>query len=96
MYIPAPGYLNRDFWKAVLRGDKHLLAKSSVTTICVPRYIELSLKKILPAVTKIPGLMEYLPDGIEKKHSVDRTWTYNVINSVLPGYLEAVIKHSQE
>ena len=40
--------MNRDFLKAVLQGQKHLLKKKEVQHVDIPHYEELSVKQIFP------------------------------------------------
>ena len=43
-------------------GEKHLLKKQAVTTIEVPHYDELSVKRLWPQYKKDPEFQKYFPD----------------------------------
>ena len=47
-FLPARHHVNKDFLKAVFSGEKQLLKKQAVTTIEVPHYDELSVKRLWP------------------------------------------------
>ena len=48
LYVPPIATVNRDFIRAVLKGDKKLLKISEKRSVNVPMYDELSVKNIFP------------------------------------------------
>ena len=47
-FLPPASQVNKDFLKQVFAGEKMLLKKKAVTTIEVPHYDELSVRKLWP------------------------------------------------
>ena len=52
--------INRDFVRAVLKGEKSLLKKSACKFINVPKYDELSVKNMFPRFKDDPEVMQFL------------------------------------
>ena len=52
--MPDEPVVNKDFFKAVMAGEKLLLKKAAVKYITVPSYEELSVKAIWPLMSKDP------------------------------------------
>ena len=52
--------VNRDFVRAVLRGDKKLLKISEKRSVIVPKYDELSVKNIFPKFKQDAEVMQFL------------------------------------
>ena len=55
--------LNHDFIKLVLVEKKQLLALSEVKHVHMPKYEELSVKKLWPLVQGDAGFLVYFPDS---------------------------------
>ena len=47
-FLPPQAHVGKDFLKQVFSGEKMLLKKKAVTTIEVPQYDELSVRKLWP------------------------------------------------
>ena len=62
-FLPAQNHVNKDFLKQVFAGDKYLLKKQAVTTIEVPHYDELSVRKLYPQYKKDLDFQKYFPDS---------------------------------
>ena len=62
-YLPPQGHVNKDFLKQILSGEKQLLKKNAVTTIEVPQYDELSVRKLWPMYKKDAEFAKYFPDA---------------------------------
>ena len=58
--------VNKDFIKLVLSGKKKLLKMSALTSINVPVYDELSVKRLYPEAIKLPNLADYFPNVYAK------------------------------
>ena len=76
--------MNKDFLRAVLADKKKLLKLSDVKMINVPKYEELSVKKLFPYLKDDPIFMMYLPDKYPKGHPPDREYFFNVLNTLNP------------
>ena len=61
-FLPPQGHVNKDFLKQVFGGEKMLLKKKAVTTVEVPYYDELSVKRLWPQYKKDPEFAKYFPD----------------------------------
>ena len=61
MYITD--ILYRDHLKQVLREEKVFLRMDQVNRVNVPKYDELSVKKLWPLVQGDPSFLRYFPDS---------------------------------
>ena len=80
--------------KAILRGEKKLLAKSDVKQVKVTKYDELSVKIMYPILTKRPEIKIYFPDKFPKGRTCDKAYFWNVANSIFPEEISELIKES--
>lgn len=94
LYLPPPTMINKDFLKQVFADSKSLLKRSDLRTIETPKYAEISVKNIYPMVQRDPLLMKYFPDSLPKSREPDREYTFNVINTLKPGYMQDIIRHA--
>ena len=62
----------------------------------MPRFDELSVKRLYPEVKKIPEVNIYLPERTRKGLTLDRTYFFNVLNTVVPGYVEKLTQHANK
>ena len=88
--------LNKDFYKALLKNDKGVFHISEIAFINVPKCPEISVKVIAEMVKDDEETMFYLPSNITKKKGVKREPFFNIVNTVNPGYLSAIVKHAQD
>ena len=79
--------MNREFYKDLMRNNKKLIPIGDVKFINVPKMPELGVRKMFEMIDGDNMLREYLPDNFKKKRTIDRTWLYNVINTIHPGYI---------
>ena len=86
--MPPISDLNRSFYKALFKGEKEVLKVNQVNMINVPKVAELKVRTMLDSLDKVPLILNYLPDNFKKRRTIDRTWFFNVLNTVYPGYLE--------
>ena len=54
--------INKDFLKQVLANDKKLMKMSSLRSINVPKFDEVSVKTIWPLIKQDPEVLVYFPD----------------------------------
>ena len=87
MYVPPKCELNRTYMKAILKGDKVLIPLNLVKFINIPKYDELSVRKIMDLIKGDLHVLKHLPDDYQKKRTISREWFFNVINSVHPEFL---------
>ena len=82
LYLPPNDQLNKHFLKLVLSGEKDLLKMTELRPINAPHYDEISVKNILPRVAKDEAIMRYLPTNLPNGRVIDRTYFFNVLNTV--------------
>ena len=76
-----------------MKGEKKLFPIGDVRFINVPKYPELAVRKMMDLIRDDEMLVEYFPNNIEKKRTIDRDWYFNIINTVHPGFLDQLIRH---
>ena len=86
--------VNKDFLKAVLRGEKQLLKKAEVKFIEVPHYEELSVKKMYPLMAKDPQFMSLFPDKYPIGKAPPRDYFFNILHTLHADYLQQCIAHA--
>ena len=62
-FLPPASQINKDFLKQVFSGEKMLLKKKAITTIEVPHYDELSVRKLWPQYKNDAEFAKYFPDA---------------------------------
>ena len=88
--------INKDFLKQVLASEKSLLKMSELRSINVPKFDELSVKNIYPKIKDDLKVHKYFPDRYPEGRVPDRTYTFNVYNTIYPEYVQDMIKHAQK
>ena len=88
--------VNKDFLKAVLTGEKSLLRLDKVTRINVPMYDELAVGKLWPMFKDDAQFMRFFPTKMATGRLPDREYTFNIMNTFHPKYVEQIIKHANE
>jgi len=87
--------INKDFLKDVLHDKKRLLKLCDLRCVVVPKFDELSVKKLFPLIMGDAEVMQYLPDTYPKGRVPDREYTFNVLHTVRPDYVRKMITHAQ-
>ena len=88
--------VNKDFCKQVLSGQKKLLKMSQMTPVNVPSYDEVSVKRLYADALKLQEMEFYFPDEYPKGRQADRTYFFNIFNSLHPETMANVLKHANE
>ena len=83
-YLPPISSYSKDYLKDLLSERKDCLNVADVKQINVPFYPELNVKDIYDAYKDDKVLSRYLPSGFAKGRQIDRTWFFNVLNSLFP------------
>lgn len=83
--------LNKDFIKQVLVEQKKLLTLSELKQVHVPKYDELSVKKFWPLMWEFTNFMVYMPDPTADGRLPDRTYFWNVLNTINNEYVYKLI-----
>ena len=79
--------MNKEFFKALLKGDNKVSMVTDVKHIIVPKIEELDIKKMLEMIKDDVKLKQYLPDEYFKKLTPDRGFFFNTINTMYDGFL---------
>ena len=96
MYLPSKTCFNKNFLQGVLRGDKALLKLSKVKFVNAPHYDELAVKHIAHQLKDDVPFNRYFPDKLPKGRTMDRTYFWNILNTVRPDYAADLIKFAHE
>ena len=70
--------------KAILTGRKSFLKMNQVSFINVPAYDEIGVKAMYDKVVKMEGMAKFFPDKYPKDTRCDKSYMYNVWNSIHP------------
>ena len=83
--------LNKDFIKLVLVEKKQLLSLSKVKNVHIPKYEELSVKKLWPLMHNVEDFMVYMSDPTPDGRLPDRQYFWNVLNTVNSEYVSQLV-----
>ena len=86
--------VNKDFLKLIFAEKKQLMPLSELRTVSVPKYDELSIKEVYPHIEKDLILKQYFPDAYPKGREPDRSYMFNILNSVKPDLVQQMIMHA--
>lgn len=64
--------------------------------INIPKYDELSVKNIAPRFNEDAAVMRFLPDRLPKNKLPDRTYFFNVLNTVHSDYCQQIVAHANK
>ena len=78
----------------ILAGEKRLLPKQEVKPVDAGYYPELSVKARYAEYAGRPEIQPFLPPKINKGRSCDKTYFWNVVNTVTEGEVEAMVDHA--
>ena len=67
---------------------------SEVKFICVPKLDELSVNEMRKQMKDDKIIRDYFPDEFFKGKAPDRTFFFNTVNTLYPGFLDQLIKHA--
>ena len=86
--------ISRQFLKQVLTGEKELLKMTDVRFINAPAFDEIGVKALYDEALKMSGMKKYFPDKYAKSRQCDRSYFYNVWNSLYPEEVKEVINYA--
>ena len=89
-------HVNKDFLKQLFAGEKKALKITQITHIIVPKLDELKCEAIIAMIGKDDAARLYLPDEYFKKKKADRTFLFNILNTVHPGFLNQLVSHANK
>ena len=94
LYVPPATMINKDFLKQVLANDKKLIKMSALRSINVPKFDEVSVKTIWPLIKQDPEVLVFFPDDYAKGRVPYRKYTFDILNTVRPEYVQKMIEHA--
>ena len=86
-YLPPSSHVNKEFFKALLKGEKKANRVTDVKHIIVPKIEELGIIKMLEMIKDDVKLKQYLPDEYFKKLTPDRGFFFNTINTMYDDFI---------
>ncbi len=86
--------ITKDFLKDVLQGKKKLLKMNQVSFINPPLFDEISVKRLYHDVVGQKLMKPYFPDEFPKGCQCDRSYFYNVWNTMYPDQVKETIEHA--
>ena len=92
LYVPPDAMLNKDFLRQILLEQKKLLTLAEVKMVEVPKFQELSVQNLYPKFQSKPEMMAYFPDQLPKGRMPDRSYFFNVMNTLYPDYTQQLIQ----
>ena len=88
--------VNKDFLKEVFKEEKSLMPLDRVKRISVPLYDELSVISLWPMMKDDAEFMKYFPSQLAKGRVPDREYFFNILNTLQPAYIQALVKHAND
>ena len=80
----------------MLTEEKVLLPLNKVKFVSVPHYDELSVKKFLPMLSEDDNFRKYMPEPGKDERLPDRTFFWNIANTLHQNYVRNVIQHAND
>ena len=94
--MPPQGQVTKDFLKQVFAEEKQLLRKAAIKAVEVPRYDELSVKKLWPSMSKDKKFMQFFPDDFAESRGPSREYFFNILSTLYPDYLVKITAHANK
>ena len=86
--------ITKDHLKDVLAGKKKLLKMKDVNFCNPPAFDEIGVKNLFDKVMAMPEVKIYFPDKWPKGRQCDKSYFYNVWNTIHEDQVQNVIKHA--
>ena len=94
--MPPQGQVTKDFLKQVFAEEKQLLRKAAIKAVEVPRYDELSVKKLWPSMSKDAKLMQFFPNDFAESRGPSRDYFFDILNTLYPDYMVKIMAHANK
>ena len=94
LYTPPASCLTKEWIRLVLSGEKRLLPKNEVIPVDAGCYPELAVKTLYAEYAERPDIKPFLPPKVNKGRSCDKTYFWNVVNTLTDGEVEAMVDHA--
>ena len=72
-----------------------MLHNDDVNRVAIPKYEELSVANLLEAMKNNETFMRYFPSQMPKGRQIDRTFFFNVFNTLHPEVLAQYLDHAR-
>ena len=69
---------------------------SQIKWVNAPMYDEVSVVRIWPEMQEEEEFMQFFPASMPKGRLPDRTYFFNILNTVSEQYMQAIIRHASE
>ena len=73
-----------------------MLKVSEVKTVNVPHFDEISVKNIFPRFKDDARVMQFMPSSVGPGKLPDRSFFFNILNTVHPEFVDGAIKHANK
>jgi len=80
----------------VFSGIKLLMLLNMVKRINMPSFDEISVKELWPKMHDHEEFMRYFPAKFPKGRVPDKAYFFNIMNSVMEGYVVSIISHANK
>ena len=90
------GQVTKDHLKSVLGGDKDFLKMEKVSFINPPNWDEIGVKNLYAQVTGQDEMKKYFPDKWAKGSQCDKSYFFNVWNTIFPDQVKTVIDNANQ
>ena len=79
-----------------MKNEKRIFKICDINHIVVPRLDELSVQKMTEMMRDDQELRSYLPDEYFKQKTADRTYFFNILNTLYPEYVQKLLFHAHK
>jgi hypothetical protein len=86
----------KDMLRAIFAGEKSLLKLNEVRYISVSKYDELSVKHLYEDLLALDGMRMYFPEKYPKGRQCDRSYLFNIANTLHPEVMKEVVQHAHQ
>ena len=93
-YLPPIGNINKDFLRDVFADKKVLFKREEIVTVHVPHYPELKIDTLFSRYANDPEMSKHVPTTFPKGRQIDRTYFFNVLNTVHPDQVKEILNHA--
>jgi hypothetical protein len=93
-YLPPYDQFTVAFARDVLEGKRTLLSNAEVRRIVWPNYAEISVKALWPEFSVREETAQYFPSYIPQGRQMDKTFFFNVLNTIVPEELEQILRYA--
>ena len=82
--------VTKGFLRSILREEKFLIHRDNFKASKITQFDKLSVKQLYSRIQADPELLKYLTDSYPKGRQCDRTYMFNVWNTIRPEQVKAL------